>query len=82
VFDNRVLRRMFGSKREYVTRGWIEFHHEGLHTLYTSLYIIKVVKSVRMRWVGHRTHAGEINVYTILIRKLEGKSKLTHLSLT
>jgi hypothetical protein len=53
VFENRVLRRIFGPKREEVVGGWRRLHNEELHNLYTSPSIIRVIKSRRMRWAGH-----------------------------
>jgi hypothetical protein len=53
VFGNRVLRRIFGSKRDEVTGGWRELHNEELHNLYSSPSIIRIMKSRRMRWVEH-----------------------------
>jgi hypothetical protein len=53
VFENRVLRRIFGSKREEVVGHWRKPHNEELHKLYASLNIIQVIKSESMRWVGH-----------------------------
>jgi hypothetical protein len=53
VFENRVLRRIFVLKRDEVTGVWIKLHNEELHNLYTSLSIIRMIKSRRMRWVGH-----------------------------
>jgi hypothetical protein len=53
VFENRVLRRIFGPKREEVVGGWRRLHNEELHNLYTSLNIVKAIKSMRVRWVGH-----------------------------
>jgi hypothetical protein len=53
VFENRVLRRMFGPKRDEVTGEWRKLHNEELHNLYSSPDIIRQVKSRRMRWVGH-----------------------------
>jgi hypothetical protein len=53
VFENRVLRRVFGPKRDGVTRGWREVHNEELHNLYSSPSIIRIMKSKRMMWVGH-----------------------------
>jgi hypothetical protein len=51
VFENRVLRRIFGPKREEVAGGWRRLHNEELHNLYTSLKIIRVIKSRTMGWV-------------------------------
>jgi PAS domain-containing protein len=53
VFENRVLRRIFGSKRDEVTGGWRKLYNEELHNLYTSPSIIRMIKSRRMRWAGH-----------------------------
>jgi hypothetical protein len=58
VFENRVPRRIFGSKKEEVARGWRRQHNEELLKLYTSLNIIRELKSRRMTWKGHRTHMG------------------------
>jgi hypothetical protein len=55
VFENRVLRRIFGPKRDEVTREWRKLHNEELHNLYSSPDIIRQVKSRRMRWAGHVT---------------------------
>jgi hypothetical protein len=53
AFENRVLRRIFGAKRDEVTGGWRKLHNEELHNLYSSPSIIRIIKSRRMRWVGH-----------------------------
>jgi hypothetical protein len=53
VFENRVLRRIFGSKRYELTGGWRKLHNEELHSLYSSPSIIRKIKSRRMRWKGH-----------------------------
>jgi hypothetical protein len=53
VFENRVLRRIFGPKGDDVTGGWRKLHNEELHDLYSSPSIISMVKSKRMRWAGH-----------------------------
>jgi hypothetical protein len=79
VFKNRVLRKIqiFGSKREEVAGGWRRLHTEELHSLYTSPNIIWVIKSRRLRWVGHVAHMGEMrNVCKILVGKPEGKRSL------
>jgi hypothetical protein len=50
LFENRVLRRIFGSKRDEVTGGWRKLHNEELHNLYSSTNTIRMIKSRRMRW--------------------------------
>jgi len=52
VFDNSVLRRIFGPKRNKVTGEWRKLHNEGLNDLYTTYFIVRVIKSRRMRGVG------------------------------
>jgi hypothetical protein len=53
VPDNRVLRRIFGPKREEVTRGWTKLHNGEVHNLYASPNIIRMIGPRRIRWVGH-----------------------------
>jgi hypothetical protein len=53
VFENRVLRRIFGPRRNEVTGEWRKLHNEELHDLYSSTSIIRIMKSRRMRWAGH-----------------------------
>jgi hypothetical protein len=53
VFENRVLRRIFGSKRDEVIGEWGKLHNEELHDLYSSPGIIRIMKARRMRWSGH-----------------------------
>jgi hypothetical protein len=68
VFENRVLRRIFGPKRDEVTGEWRKFHSEELHNWYSSPDIIRQVKSRRMRWAGHVARMGEDNkVYMVLV---------------
>jgi hypothetical protein len=70
VFENRVLKRIFGPKRDEVTRGCRKLHNEELHILYSSPNIIRQIKSRRMRWAGHMARMGEeMNVYRVLMRK-------------
>jgi hypothetical protein len=77
VFENRVLRRIFGPKRDGVTGGWRKLHNEELHTLYSLPCIIRIIKSRRMRWAGHVARMGEKrNVYRLLVGKPEGKRRL------
>jgi hypothetical protein len=58
VFENRVLRRIFGPKRDEVTGEWRKLHNEEFHDLYSSPSIIRKIKSRRMRWVGHVARMG------------------------
>jgi len=59
VFGNRVLRRIFGPKRDEVTGDWRKLHNEELNVLYCSPYIVWMIKSRRMRWAGHVAHMEE-----------------------
>jgi hypothetical protein len=72
---NRVLRRIFGPKRDEVTGGLRKLHNEELHNLYSSPSIIRMIKSRRMRWAVPRT-GEKRNAYRILVGKLEGKRTL------
>jgi hypothetical protein len=58
VFENRVLRRIFGLKRNEVTSEWRKLHNKELHDLYSSPSIIRIIKSRRMRWAGHLARMG------------------------
>jgi hypothetical protein len=58
VFENRVLRRIFGPKKDEVTREWRKLHNKELHDLYSSPSIIRIIKSRRMRWEGHVARMG------------------------
>jgi hypothetical protein len=74
VFENRVLRRVFGPKRDEVTVEWRELHNEELNGLYSLPNIVRVVKSRRMRWEGHVARMGEERgVHRVLVGKPEGK---------
>jgi hypothetical protein len=64
VFENTVLRRIFGPKRDEVTGEWRRLHNEGLNDLYSSPNIIRVIKSRRMRWAGHVACMGGREVHT------------------
>ena len=77
VFENRVLRRIFGPKRDEVTGEWRELHNEELNDLYSSPNIVRMIKSRRMILVGHVARMGERNgVYRVLVGKPEGKRPL------
>jgi hypothetical protein len=77
VFENRVLRRIFGPKRDEVTGGWTKLHNEELHGLYSSRSIIRVIKARRMRWVGHVARMGEVRgAYNILVGRPERRRPL------
>jgi hypothetical protein len=58
VFENKVLRRIFGPKRDEVMGGWRKLHNEELRDLYSSPNIIRIIKSRRMRWAGHISRMG------------------------
>jgi hypothetical protein len=74
VFENRVLRRIFGPKRDEVTGGWGKLHNEELHGLYSSPSIVRVIKARRMRWTGHVARMGEVRgAYNILVGRPEGR---------
>ena len=73
VFENRVLRRIFGSKREKGTGEWRKLHNEEFRDLYCSPNIVRVIKSRRMRWAEHVTRMGERRgTYRVLVGKPEG----------
>jgi hypothetical protein len=77
VFENRVLRRILGRKRDEVSGEWRKLHNEELNNLYSSPDIIRQVKSRRMKWAGHVARMGEERkVYKVLVGKPEGKRPL------
>jgi hypothetical protein len=77
VFQNRVLRRIFGSKRDEMVGGWRKLHSEELHNLYCSPNVIRIMKSRRMNGAGHVARMGEKrNAYRILVGKPEVKGPL------
>ena len=71
------MRRKFGRKRDEITEEWRKLHKDELNDLYCSPNIIRVIKSRRMRWVGHVARMGEKRVvYRVLVGKTEGKRQL------
>jgi hypothetical protein len=77
VLENRLLRRIFGPKRDEVTGDWRKLHNEELHNLYSLPDIIRMIKSRRMGWAGHIAHTGEKrNACRNLKGKPEGKRPL------
>jgi hypothetical protein len=76
VFENRVWRRIFGPKREE-DGSWRKLHNDELHSLYSSPNIVRIIKSRRMRWVGHVARIGEWRgAYRVLVWRPEGKRAL------
>jgi hypothetical protein len=76
VFENTVLRKIFGPKREE-DGSWRQLHNDELHGLYSSPNIVTVIKSRRMRWAGHMARMEEgRGVYSVLIGRPEGKRPL------
>jgi hypothetical protein len=77
VFENKVLRMVFGPKRDEVTGEWRKLHNEEIRDLYSSPSIIRIIKSRRMRRASHVARMGEKrNAYRLLVGKSEGKSPL------
>ncbi|KAJ4436949.1 hypothetical protein ANN_17081 [Periplaneta americana] len=77
VFENKVLRKIFGVKRDEVTGEWRKLHNTELHALYSSPDIIRNIKSRRLRWAGHVSRMGESrNAYRVLVGRPEGKRPL------
>jgi hypothetical protein len=77
VFENKVLRRIFGPKRDEVTGKWRRLHNKELYALYSSPSIIRVMKSRRLRWTGHVARMGERRgAYRALVGKPEGRRPL------
>ena len=72
VFENKVMRRIFGPRRDEVTVDWRRLHNEELNDLYSSPNTVRVIKSRRMRWAGHVAHMGEERG----VGKPEGKKPL------
>jgi hypothetical protein len=77
MFENRMLRRIFGPRRDEVTGDWRKLHNDELHNLYSSPNIIRTLKLKRVRWAGHVARMGETrNAYRILVGKPEGRRAL------
>ena len=77
MFENMVLRRVFGPRRDEVTGEWRRLHNEELNDLYSSPNIVRVIKQRRMRWAWHVARIGEERgVYRGLVGKPEGKRPL------
>ena len=77
MFENRVLRRIFGPRRNVVMGDWRRLHKEELNDLYSLPNIVRVIKWRRMRWAGHVAHMGEERgVYRVLVGKPEGRRPL------
>jgi hypothetical protein len=77
VFGNRMLRRIFGPKRDEVIGGWRKLHNEMLHNVYCSPSIIRMIKLKRMRWAGHVARMGEKRkAHRILMGNPKGKRLL------
>jgi hypothetical protein len=72
-----VLRRIFGPKRDEIIEGWRKLQNEELHNLYSSLYVIRMIKLRRMRWEGHvASQEAKMNAYRVLVGKPERKRPL------
>jgi hypothetical protein len=77
MFENRVLREIFGPKRDEITWEWRKLHNEELNDLYSSPNALREIKSRRMIWTGQRPRMGEKRgVYRVLVEKPEGKRPL------
>ena len=77
VFENMVLRKIFGPRRDEATGEWRRLHNEELNDFYSSPNILRVIKSRRMRWAGHVARMGEERgVYMVLVGKPEGRRPL------
>jgi hypothetical protein len=76
VFENRVLRRIFGPKREEVTGDWRKLHNEELHNLYSSPNVIRMIKLRRMRWAGHEAQMGRRGMH--IGYRLESQKERDH----
>jgi hypothetical protein len=74
MFDKRALRRIFVPKRNEVSGGWRKLHNGELHSLYPSSVIIRVIKSIRVRWAGHVSRMERLEMLTkFWLRRLNGR---------
>ena len=77
MFENRVLRRIFGPKMDWVTGEWKKLSNEEHPDLYSSPYTVRVIKWRRMKWTEHLAHTDDgTGAYRILVRKPEGRRPL------
>ena len=77
MFENKVLRKIFGAKRDEITGGWRKLHNAELHALYSSPNFIRNLKSRRLRWAGHVERMEQFrNAYRVLVGKPESKKPL------
>ena len=77
VFENKVLRKIFGAKRDEITGEWRKVHNAELHALYSSSNIITSLKSRRLKWAGHVARMEQSrNACGVLVGKPEGKRPL------
>ena len=77
MFENKVLRKLFGAKRDEITGDWRKLHNAELHALYSSPNIIRNHKSRRLKWAGHEPHMEQSrNTYRGLVRRSNGKGSL------
>ena len=77
MFENKVLRKIFGAKRDEIRGEWRKLYNADLHTLYSSPNIIRNLKSRRLRWAGHVAHMEQSRItYRVLVGKPEGNRPL------
>jgi hypothetical protein len=75
VFENKMLWRIFGPKRDEMTGGWRKLQNEELQGLYSSTSIVRVIKARRMKWAGHVARMGKVRgAYNILVGRPEGRN--------
>jgi len=74
--ENRLLKRIFGRRRDEITGEWRKLHNEEPNDLYSSTNIIRVIKWRRIIWTGHVARKGERSIYRVLVGKFEGKRPL------